>query len=55
MESKYRLSNTGANSNKYGVCEVCGKQCSEVWYQVQVKNSANSHFGHKECLISKQK
>lgn len=29
----YRLKSTGAGSDRFGVCEVCGRHCSEVFLQ----------------------
>lgn len=31
----YRIQRTGYSSARYGSCEVCGKPCSEVFYQVE--------------------
>ena len=32
---RYRLTLTGASSQKYGPCEVCGGHASEVFHQVE--------------------
>ena len=32
-EYRYNLSSTEGNSNQYGVCDVCGKHCTEMFYQ----------------------
>lgn len=31
----YRIKSTGNSSAKFGPCEVCGKHCPEVFYQVE--------------------
>lgn len=59
----YRIKNTGGSSARFGPCEVCGKPCSEVFYQVEgltfsdavtqlgvTYMGCRSLFGHKECL-----
>lgn len=65
----YRTYSTEASSEKYGVCEVCGKHVSEVFHQVEGRvyfsksrdelgvNHLNCHslYGHKECLLKQQK
>ena len=33
----YRMSNTGAGSDRYGACEVCGKHCSTVYLMTKVR------------------
>lgn len=43
---------TGASSRKYGACEVCGKDASEVFI-VRVNNDCA--FGHENCLKGLQK
>lgn len=45
----YRLKSTGYSSARYGVCEVCGLHCAEVYMQVRVKG--NDRFGHEDCLV----
>jgi len=69
MAYRYKLTDTGQSSAKYGKCEVCGEHCSEVFYQTEqreyfspVTNSpaltfadCTNLFGHKNCLITKQK
>jgi len=59
----YRLKNTGASSDKYGCCEVCGKPASTIFHLTGMRRytrhdgseSLTFHncpdaFGHKECL-----
>lgn len=61
---RYRLVNQNSSSAKYGNCEVCGKQASEVYAQYEeheyktgryTQHNCKSYFGHKECLIGKQR
>lgn len=66
MKSKYtyHLTDMRAGSEKYGACEVCGKNVKKVYYAVEVKSftrpdgtEGTTHrkcfdkFGHKECLV----
>ena len=59
----YRMSNCNAGSDKYGVCECCGKPVGTTHLLSQYKvydhegeKRTTSHgcrgtvFGHKECL-----
>lgn len=60
----YRISSTGYGSSRYGVCEVCRKQCVETSLQVesvtfecdgairQTYAGCSSLFGHAECLVA---
>ena len=48
----YELKTTGASSEKYGVCEVCGKHASEVFF---LTDKNNYMYGHKECLLKQIK
>lgn len=61
---RYRLKSTGAGSAKYGSCEVCGGQVSEMFYQSEecaylrpdgtqgwTMHKCVGKFGHKECLL----
>ena len=65
---QYSIKNTGASSNKYGNCEVCGKHADTVYLQTEKRAYAHpdgstrftAHmchdlFGHEQCLISKRK
>jgi len=61
---RYNLKSTGESSSRYGVCEVCKNNCTEVFYQVEEQEYQNNKwtrydchdlFGHEECLKSKQK
>ncbi len=65
---KYKLSNTGYSSAKYGPCEVCKNPVSEVFYQSEQQAyidhkktlswtfyKCKSYFGHYKCLIEMQK
>ncbi len=56
-----RLTNTQESSTKYGPCECCGKNVSEVWVKTgpkpyfnhegkKIMESVGSTFGHRECL-----
>jgi len=68
-EYVYRLTPTGANSAKYGPCEVCGKPATEVVHQVEARYFRDSEtgeirqtgagcsdmFGHRECLESRRR
>jgi len=37
MTYKYRIRSLGFSSERYGNCEICGKHCSEVFYQAESK------------------
>jgi len=37
MTYRYRLSSTGASSDRYGVCEPCGLHAAEVFVQVETR------------------
>lgn len=63
---RYRLSSTGASSDKFGPCEICGKHASEVFLQVEQQKygeqdnewteyQCKSYFGHKECLLNQRR
>jgi hypothetical protein len=65
---RYRISSRGASSAKFGPCEVCGRDVSDVHLQVEgeiTPASASQHeftamtgrdlFGHRECLISQRR
>lgn len=59
----YRIKSTENSSTKFGPCEICGKACSEVFYQVEGKtfdldgqiaityHECKNLFGHEACLI----
>jgi len=55
----YRLTSMDESSAKYGLCEVCGKHCSEVWYQAEMRSGSyygcRSFFGCKDCLIAQRR
>lgn len=59
---RYTLKNTGHSSARYGVCEVCNEEVTEVWHQVEERYFAagwtrfdtQDLFGHKNCLLSRQ-
>lgn len=60
MTYEYLIRSTHASSDKYGVCEICGKHASEVFMQKKRKPSekfpdikiiGSLTFGHKKCLI----
>ena len=62
---KYKLSRTGYGSDRYGVCDICGKWADSIYIQSEMKRYWNpidqrwswtyegckTHIGHKECLI----
>ncbi len=59
---RYRLSNTGSGSYRYGPCDVCGKPASEVYIQMEERvfnrpdgsegwTHSRTVFGHRECLL----
>ena len=60
MKFSYRLTQLGASSAKYGLCEVCGKNVSDMYIQTKQheKKIAGKDriindcvtFGHKTCL-----
>lgn len=66
---RYRLISTKCSSERLGKCVVCGKEVADVHLQVEEKEyfsktkqrisftqlNCSRLFGHKECLISKQK
>ena len=60
---RYNIKSTGASSAKYGNCEVCKLSTSEVFHQMEERQTdhgwtiagCNDLFGHKECLESKQR
>ncbi len=61
---QYTLKSTGANSQKYGACEICGKYCSDVFMISESReyinpitgqvsfthNGCRCLFGHEDCL-----
>jgi hypothetical protein len=65
---RYRLTSTNYSSARYGPCEICGEDASEVFIQVEERkyrskamkieswthDKCNTYFGHRDCLISKQ-
>ena len=58
----YRMRDTGENSNKFGVCEICGKHSHSVFLQtegviysgqrVTYHGCRAGVFGCYECLIA---
>ena len=52
---------TGGSSNKYGKCEICKKETSEIFQQSRSELSdfriihIGNTFGHKECLMGIRK
>lgn len=70
MGFAYRLKSTGHSSERYGNCETCGQHCSEVFMQTETRgyrypdtalmsytyhNTNGALFGHRECLIRRQR
>ena len=65
----YKIKSTGANSNKFDVCEICKSHTSETFFQHEQKEyfspitnkteltnaGCNILFGHQDCLISIRK
>ena len=65
---RYKLRRTGHSSTRFGLCEICKKYASEVWYQVEMQAytkqsgktgwtyfGCHNLFGHKECLEGHRK
>ena len=66
---RYKLKSLGASSFQYGPCDVCDEHVSEVFIQIEERQywipglvegnwtrwQCFDHFGHKECLESKQR
>ena len=60
---RYRLTNTGHSSARFGPCEVCGLHVSEVYIQIEQREFESgwtgyecfSYFGHEACLRGKQR
>ena len=63
MNKVYRMRNTGGNSAKYGLCEVCNRQVDSVFILTEGRTYAKhdglmgvthhnclQSFGHKDCL-----
>lgn len=63
---RFRISNTGAGSDKFGCCEICGRRADTIYiqsygirYRIETDNAKHegwSHFGnkfgHRECLVT---
>ena len=56
---RYKISQMHASSDKYGMCEVCGKSVTDVYYQSEARQMAGGRwthlgckalFGHSKCL-----
>jgi hypothetical protein len=70
-EYRYTISTTGESSNKYGVCDLCGKHATEVFHQREerhyefehdgekfegwTRHNCHSYFGHADCLKGKRR
>lgn len=68
---RYRITRLGDSSAKYGLCEVCGGDVSDVFLQVEerhyeftsknqthsgwTQHECHSYFGHEHCLINKRR
>lgn len=60
---RYRISNTGFSSKRYGPCEVCGKHANETFLQVEerahlkgwTRGGCTDLFGHYDCLVASRK
>ena len=69
MKYRYKLTSTGNSSDRYGKCEVCNENVSDVFVQTEERQFWNkwkqkiswTHdgckalFGHKACLEKAQK
>ena len=64
MNYKYKLTNMGESSAKFGPCEICSKPVPEVWHQSEERETAqgvwttegcHNLFGHMDCLIAARK
>jgi len=68
MKYKYIINSTNDSSSKFGNCEICNKQVSEVFIQVEQRkyikpdgeisftgDKCTTLYGHKECLLNKQR
>ena len=59
---RYRLRSTGYSSTRYGPCEVCKGQVSDVHMQTVEHEflpdrwaQGNTTFGHKKCLLRQRR
>lgn len=62
-EYRYRIKSMGGTSQRYGNCEVCHKDVSDVHYQVEqqrytvdgdtgyTEHACRGLFGHEACLL----
>ena len=60
MKFSYRLVQLGASSAKYGDCEICGKNVSDMYIQTKQHEKKiagkdriindSCTFGHRKCL-----
>lgn len=46
---RVRCKSTGASSQRYGACEVCKEQASDVWIGTD-DNGVTHVFGHESCV-----
>jgi len=44
-----KIVNQHAGSDKYGLCQMCGKRVSEV-HTLYYNNGNSSKWGHLECI-----
>jgi hypothetical protein len=63
---RYCIRSTGASSERFGPCEVCGARVSDVHIQTAAKRMASEAgwymaedcptlFGHEACLVAQRK
>lgn len=67
---RYTLHRTGHSSSRFGECDVCGKWCSDVFYQSEerayvnpiqpdqeswTQHGCHAWFGHESCLLSRRR
>jgi len=64
----YRITKLNGGSQKYGLCEVCKKECDVIFHQIEEKDyidhngkTSQTHtgcfdlFGHESCLINERR
>ena len=60
MSVEFRLCKMDTVAGYTGTCSVCGKECSEWFYQSAhekdcVGTFRGSDYGHKRCLMNRRK
>ena len=57
---RYKITSTGASSEKYGNCEICDKFVSDVHAMTRYRKTATGEavewcvFGHESCLLKRR-